>query len=145
MHVYVLRAYSYTLAVLVVHLTLQFLFSFVYPAVRLFPDGYAFGTGSDDGTCRLFDTRYDGELNVYSHDSVAGGVTSIDFSSSGRILFAGYDDFNCSAWDTLRSERITVLSAHQDRVSCLGVSSDGYALCTGSWDGNLKIWTRSTT
>jgi guanine nucleotide-binding protein G(I)/G(S)/G(T) subunit beta-1 len=34
-------------------------------AVQFFPDGNAFGTGSDDTTCRLFDIRADRELNVY--------------------------------------------------------------------------------
>jgi len=55
-------------------------------------------------------------------------------------LFAGYDDFNCNVWDTLKGERVGVLAAHENRVSCLGVSSDGNALCTGSWDSLLKIW-----
>jgi guanine nucleotide-binding protein G(I)/G(S)/G(T) subunit beta-1 len=31
-------------------------------------------------------------------------------------------------------------SGHSNRVSCLGVSSDGNALCTGSWDSTLKVW-----
>ncbi|EZF79069.1 guanine nucleotide-binding protein subunit beta, partial [Trichophyton rubrum MR1448] len=32
-------------------------------AIQFFPDGNAFGTGSDDTTCRLFDIRADRELN----------------------------------------------------------------------------------
>ena len=56
-------------------------------------------------------------------------------------LFAGYDDFNCQIWDTLTGNGIAALNpAHEDRVSCLGVTSDGKALCTGSWDTTLKIW-----
>jgi hypothetical protein len=58
---------------------------------------------------------------------------------SGRILFAGYDDFNCNVWDTLKGERVGVLAGHENRVSCLGVSADGMALCTGSWDSTLKV------
>jgi guanine nucleotide-binding protein G(I)/G(S)/G(T) subunit beta-1 len=111
--------------------------------VQFFPDDLAIGTGSDDGTCRLFDLRHDGQLASYEHEAIVGGVTSIDFSKSGRLLFAGYDDFNCSVWDTLLCERVQVLTGHQNRVSCLGVSPDGYALCTGSWDSNLKIWSRA--
>ena len=61
------------------------------------------------------------------------------FSVSGRLLFAGYDDFNCNVWDTLKGERVGVLAAHENRVSCLGVSSDGMAMCTGSWDSMLKV------
>ena len=32
-----------------------------------------------------------------------------------------------------------ILYAHENRVSCLGVSPDGTALCTGSWDNTLKV------
>lgn len=67
------------------------------------------------------------------------GITSVGFSVSGRILFAGYDDFNCNVWDTLKGERVGVLAGHENRVSCLGVSQDGMALCTGSWDSMLKV------
>ena len=62
------------------------------------------------------------------------GITSVAFSVSGRLLFAGYDDFECKVWDTLRGERVGSLSGHENRVSCLGVSNDGISLCTGSWD-----------
>ncbi|KAI8583697.1 hypothetical protein K450DRAFT_222345 [Umbelopsis ramanniana AG] len=109
-------------------------------SVQFFPDGNAFGTGSDDASCRLFDLRADRELNQYTNDSIICGITSVAFSVSGRLLFAGYDDFTCNVWDTLKGERVGVLSGHDNRVSCLGVSSDGMALCTGSWDTYLKIW-----
>jgi guanine nucleotide-binding protein G(I)/G(S)/G(T) subunit beta-1 len=87
----------------------------------------------------LFDLRADRELNQFTHDNILCGITSVAFSISGRLLFAGYDDFNCNVWDTLKGERVGVLTAHENRVSCLGVSSDGNALCTGSWDGMLKV------
>ncbi len=109
-------------------------------AVQFFPDGQAVMTGSDDATCRLFDLRADNELMHYANDSIPCGVTSVDVSKSGRLLFAGYDDFNCNVWDVLKGTRVAVLSGHENRVSCLGVSPDGQALCTGSWDTTLKIW-----
>ncbi|MCO5609440.1 hypothetical protein L7F22_063666 [Adiantum nelumboides] len=109
-------------------------------AVQFFPNGDAFATGSDDASCRLFDLRADRELCQYTHDNILCGITSVGFSSSGRVLFAGYDDYNVNVWDTLRVERAGVLAAHENRVSCLGVSNDGMALCTGSWDSRLMIW-----
>jgi guanine nucleotide-binding protein G(I)/G(S)/G(T) subunit beta-1 len=109
-------------------------------AVQFFPNGLAFGTGSDDASCRLFDIRADREMMQYTHDNILCGITSVAFSISGRYLFAGYDDFNCNVWDTLKGERVFTLQGHDNRVSCLGVSSDGMALCTGSWDSLLKIW-----
>lgn len=124
---------------------------------QFFPNGYAFATGSDDATCRLFDIRADQELAMYSHDNIICGITSVAFSKSGRLLLAGYDDFNCNVWDSMKAERAGkfdavvcsdcsrcllsgVLAGHDNRVSCLGVTEDGMAVATGSWDSFLKIW-----
>ncbi|XP_008783473.1 guanine nucleotide-binding protein subunit beta [Phoenix dactylifera] len=118
-------------------------------AVKFFPDGQRFGTGSDDGTCRLFDMRTGHQLQVYgqqhdNNDNDVPIVTSIAFSISGRLLFAGYSNGDCYVWDTLVAEVVlnlgTLQNSHEGRISCLGLSSDGSALCTGSWDKNLKIW-----
>lgn len=109
-------------------------------AVQFFPSGNAFGTGSDDATCRLFDLRAGAQLMPYSSSDILCGITSVAFSLSGRYLFSGYDDNNCGVWDTLKGERLESLAGHMNRVSCLGVSTDGTALCTGSWDSCLRIW-----
>lgn len=92
--------------------------------LQYFPSGQAFATGSDDATCRLFDIRADQEVGMYSHDNIICGITSVAFSKSGRLLLAGYDDFNCNVWDTLRQERAgrlcqkICLSASELRLSC---------------------------
>ncbi|KAJ9135528.1 hypothetical protein P3X46_032705 [Hevea brasiliensis] len=116
-------------------------------AVKFFPDGNRFGTGSDDGTCRLFDIRTGHQLQVYYQqrsDNEVPHVTSIAFSISGRLLFAGYSNGDCYVWDTLLAQVVLNLgslqNSHESRISCLGLSADGSALCTGSYDTNLKIW-----
>jgi len=109
-------------------------------AVHYFPNGLAIGTGSDDASCRLFDLRSYAEMMQYTHEKILCGITSVWHSVSGRFLFAGYDDFNCYVWDTMTGKQVGVLAGHDNRVSCLGVSSDGMGLCTGSWDSFLKVW-----
>lgn len=109
-------------------------------SVQYFPSGQAFGTGSDDFTCRLWDIRADRELMKYQLGNLQKGVTAVAFSCSGRYLFAAYDDITCQVFDTLKGDHVGELKSHTQRVSCLGVSSDGCALATGSWDGTLKIW-----
>jgi len=110
-------------------------------AVQFFPDGKAFGTGSDDSSCRLFDMRSFRQMNKYGSDNILCGITSVAFSMSGRYLFAGYDDSNCCVWDVIKGNTFATLNpVHDNRVSCLGVPADGKALCTGSWDTTLKIW-----
>lgn len=105
-------------------------------------NGVSFGSGSDDSSCRLFDTRAYGELNVYGNDKIVCGITSVSFSKSGRLLFAGYDDYNCYAWDTVKVGGNTAfqMAGHENRISCVDVNNTGQALCTGSWDTFLRIW-----
>lgn len=112
-------------------------------SVDFFPDGHAFGTGSDDSSCRVFDMRCYGEVNKFATPEIQCGITSVSFSRSGRLLFGGYDDFNVHAWDTISAGDHAFhlpTTPHDNRVSCLGVNPKGDALCTGSWDTYLKIW-----
>ena len=108
--------------------------------VRFHPSGDAVATGSDDATCRLFDLRADKEVAVYAKESIIFGANAIDLSVSGRLLFAGYNDYTVNVWDTLKCQRVALLYGHENRVSCLRVSPDGTALCTGSWDTTLRVW-----
>ncbi|OQR67719.1 guanine nucleotide-binding protein subunit beta-2-like [Tropilaelaps mercedesae] len=108
--------------------------------VKFYPSGDAIVTGSDDATCRLFDLRADREVAVYTKRSIIFGVNSVDFSVSGRMLFAGYNDYTINIWDTLKGTRLTILYGHENRVTCLKVSPDGTALSTGSWDFTLRVW-----
>lgn len=108
-------------------------------AVRFYPSGDAVASASDDATCRLFDLRADREVCTYKKQSVIFGCNSIDFSLSGRILFAGYNDYVVNLWDTLKSTRLCMLYGHDNRVSCVRVSPDGTALCTSSWDYTLRV------
>ncbi|GFH49660.1 hypothetical protein CTEN210_06136 [Chaetoceros tenuissimus] len=110
--------------------------------VDFFPDGNAFGTGSDDSTCKIFDMRCYGEVNSFGAPEISCGITSVSFSRSGRLLFGGYDDFNVQAWDCLSAGEkcFGLISPHDNRISCLGVTPDGSALGTGSWDTNLKVF-----
>lgn len=109
-------------------------------SVSFFPDGNAFGTGADDSSCRLFDLRAYAQIQKFADDKILCGITSVAFSQTGKLMLAGYDDFNCHVWDTQQGAMINSLAGHENRVSCLGVSPDGKALCTGSWDTLLKIW-----
>lgn len=63
-------------------------------------------TGSDDATCKMYDLRADQELITYQDSSIMCGVTSLAPSLSGRLILAGYDDFNVNIWDSLKSERV---------------------------------------
>jgi guanine nucleotide-binding protein G(I)/G(S)/G(T) subunit beta-1 len=114
--------------------------------VKWFVDSQSIITGSDDGTVRLFDMRSYRQLNNYVdgetrslHSQELAGVTSVDTALSGNYLFAAYDNGQIYMWSSLKAEKICDLP-HESRVSSLGVSPDGYALATGCWDFNLRIF-----
>jgi len=110
-------------------------------SVAFFPDGKAFGTGTDNSKARLLDLRSCAKLAEFSNGPQSMScVTSVDFSKTGKVLFCGHDDYVVQVWNVATSRNLTTLVQHDHRVSCLGVSSDGKALCTGSWDTYLRIW-----
>jgi len=109
-------------------------------AISYMRSGCGFGTASDDSTLRMFDIRAGREMIVFNSEDISCGVTSVDFSVSGRFIFGGYDDYNCVMWETLTGEVVHTLKGHDERVTTVGVNSDGTALCTGGWDCILKIW-----
>lgn len=105
-----------------------------------FPSGTAFATGSDDSHVYLWDIRSGQHIQSFKTEDSQSGITSLDFSISGKYLFSGYDDFQTRVWDTCKREVVHILASHTNRVSCLGVPQSGEAVCTGSWDANLKIY-----
>jgi guanine nucleotide-binding protein G(I)/G(S)/G(T) subunit beta-1 len=112
-------------------------------AVAFMRNGLCFCTASEDATCKLFDLRSYARLNEFACPTFTMSVTSADFSASGRLLFAGYDDFRAYAWETLTENPeapVQMLEYHQNKVSCVGINAAGHALATGSWDTELSIW-----
>lgn len=133
-------------------------------SVAQLPDGNCFVTGADDGLCKLYDLRSDCELETYSlktqfETSVpqspssngsmwsrfhTPGVTSVEVSHSGRILYACYADYGCVAWDSLKNQIVEVIGvgngSHTSRISQVAVSPDGQGLATASWDSTIKVW-----
>lgn len=108
--------------------------------VSVFPDGYAFGTASDDSSSRLFDLRCWNQLNTYTEESLVCGISSVAFSRSGRLIFSGCDDFVVRVWDTVTGRQLNPLAAHKGQITSVGMNSDGSAICSSSWDKTLIVW-----
>lgn len=111
-------------------------------------NGYGFVSGSDDSSCFIWDLRYNkAPMQMLSDSKVTSGVTSLDFSHSGRVVVASYDDnLTPLLWDSITGQCIGSLGMgntgyqHEERISCIAFSPQGTAICTASWDMFLKIW-----
>lgn len=137
--------------------------------VSLFCNGNSFVAGCDSGECKLFDLRADCQVEEYNLQQQfdrpqspvkspasssssermwatlnSPGVTSVDVSSSGRILYACYTDYGCIAWDLLKCEIVELIGvgggSHTARISEVAVSPDGQGIVTASWDSTIKVW-----
>ncbi|GAB5353262.1 hypothetical protein AAMO2058_000022300 [Amorphochlora amoebiformis] len=110
--------------------------------VAYFPNGDSFATASEDGSCRMWDIRAGRQIQRFYSDRNESPATCLSFSKTGTILFAGYDNNALVGWDTRRSSIAQVMQGHDKRPSCMGIHPKGHALCTGSWDGLLRIWAK---
>ena len=107
--------------------------------VSWFPDGNAFITASEDSTCKLYDLKCFKQLNCYKSEEHGNPVKDVDFSVSGRYVFASYDENPfCLIWDTISAEMVRELE-HDSRV-CLKRSPEGDYLATGCWDSYVRLW-----
>lgn len=108
----------------------------------MFPDGNAIMTGSDDATCRLFDMRSDCQLNVYTDNKLASAVTTVEFSPSGRVLFASYEDGTLGTWDVLKGTwmgNILKNSNPSGQITSVQTNEDGSRIYTSSWDSMVSF------
>lgn len=78
-------------------------------------------------------------LSLYS-DIDNLGVSSLDFSRSGRILFVCYSDMGCLVWDVLKNEVVEELQGHRGRINQVCTNPDGTLVATASWDSTINIW-----
>lgn len=124
-------------------------------SVDFFRSGLAFATASDDNSVRIFDIRAQAQVAVFQGKDVRHPAACVAVSKSGRLVFAGYEDSKARVWDTLSSKSEFKSLEHDSvaasggagddarRISCVGVNKAGQAVCTGSWDKELRIWAQS--
>eukprot|EP01138_Halocafeteria_seosinensis_P001856 gb/GECG01001899.1/.p1 GENE.gb/GECG01001899.1/~~gb/GECG01001899.1/.p1 ORF type:complete len:354 (+),score=41.80 gb/GECG01001899.1/:1-1062(+) len=110
-------------------------------SVRYMRNGFVIATGGEDGICSLIDIRSCSRINEFGGESSSSAIKSVDFSKSGRFVFAGYDSKECAVMDCFDPEWAPkyYLMGHTDCISDVKVNSEGTALATASWDGTIMI------
>ena len=79
-------------------------------SVKFLPDGKAFFTASEDGSCRLWDLRSQQQVQMYTSDD--DNATQCCSSASGAYLYAGYSQGAVRVFDTVSGEVRFICSAH---------------------------------
>ncbi|CAI8495695.1 unnamed protein product [Hanseniaspora opuntiae] len=87
--------------------------------------------------------RHNERNSLFSQDSTydTEGVVSLDFSSSGRLMYTVYSNYGCIIWDTLKGELVGSLQGHSNKTNKVKASNNGFGVLTGSWDETINIWT----
>lgn len=98
-------------------------------------------SGSDDSTCRLFDIRSDCQVSVYQAKKASSAVTTVEFSPSGRLLFASYEDGTLGVWDVLKGTwmgDVMKNNSPSGQITSVQSNEDGSRIYTSSWDSMVS-------
>eukprot|EP00511_Aplanochytrium_stocchinoi_P005068 CAMPEP_0204824466 /NCGR_PEP_ID=MMETSP1346-20131115/2488_1 /ASSEMBLY_ACC=CAM_ASM_000771 /TAXON_ID=215587 /ORGANISM="Aplanochytrium stocchinoi, Strain GSBS06" /LENGTH=325 /DNA_ID=CAMNT_0051951635 /DNA_START=322 /DNA_END=1299 /DNA_ORIENTATION=- len=114
--------------------------------VSYFPDGNAFVAALGNSECKLYDQRAHSLFRTFT--SPLGNTSECkmaQFSNSGRLMFACYDDETCFAYDVAMGDQAPQrLDSDKCRAKCLDVHPQGYALAIGDAgsgkDTSVKIF-----
>jgi len=120
-------------------------------ACAMFPNGNMVAVGCHDGKMFLFDTRSHLPLQKLARKN--NRVAACDFSLSGRILTAAYEDGHVGMWDPFKNfgakdtQYDHKVNCHFDNsdvvmkiISKCEFSWDGSAFATAAYDAKIKIW-----
>lgn len=98
-------------------------------------------SGSQDGTIKRFDTRYDKAVTTFFSNS-AESVRDVKFSPQNQYTFAAVSESGTvQLWDTRRPDKCTVqYTAHSEPIYTCDWHPTEPWLATGSRDKQIKIW-----
>jgi WD40 repeat protein len=106
-------------------------------AVAMSHDGKLFAATSptQEGTVRLWSV----DDGTYQDLSLAGVVTTIEFSANDMILAAGSDSGAVALWSTSTGEPLASLAGHDQSISGIDFSADSTGLVTASCE-RILTW-----
>lgn len=114
-------------------------------AFDLSPDGAWFAAvvlnAADGNDLVLYETAT-GTLRTTIPAGSAPGSFRVRFSPEGETLFLGSPDGTVKRFAIADGERVAILTAHRDQITCMAVSPDGQTLVTGSFysDREVSAW-----
>lgn len=106
--------------------------------IQISTDEQMLVSASADRTIRVWELRTAEEIMCLRGHQ--GSVTCIALNSTCRTIFSGSLDRTVRVWSMLAGTEDAVLPTHQ--VSAIAVSSDDRMICTGGFDGTVRVMLR---
>ncbi|MBD2563655.1 MULTISPECIES: WD40 domain-containing protein [Nostoc] len=80
------------------------------------------------------------DLAKSAFSGTLGSITSVAFSSDGKLLAAGDADAKTHLWQVADTREIFALSGHKSRIWSVAFSPDSRILASASEDQTVKLW-----
>ncbi|XP_068615640.1 protein Atg16l2-like isoform X2 [Brachionichthys hirsutus] len=109
-------------------------------AVRFCSSSDLLATGGTDRVIKLWTVRAGSLTHTATLDGSGGGITCIDFSSTGRRVLAASYDNSAMLWQRDESVPKVTLTGHSRKVTAARFSSSPHQVLTGSADGTIRLW-----
>jgi len=94
-------------------------------------------TGSDDGSAKLFDLR--AKKSIATFDCMYQ-CTAVSWSDDGQTVYTGGIDNDIKIWDVRQRKQIGTFEAHDDTITHLSLSPDGFHLLSNAMDMRIHCW-----
>ena len=113
-------------------------------ALKFFPDGKSFVTGSADKLIRLWDTET--RENIRTLEGHKDSVSVIDCSPDGSTIVSGSPDGGVFIWDIIGERTRFEILGHTGGIKSIAYTADNrIRACGTGLDGKLRIWDAGTS
>jgi WD40 repeat protein len=90
---------------------------------------------------RIWDLKEGTSISLKGHGESDwwGGVNSVAFHPTGKLLASGSNDKPIKLWSVKKGEHLYSLNGHSDGVLCVAFSPDGKLIATGCGDKIIRL------
>ena len=96
-------------------------------------------SGMDEGRVTVHNS-WSGGVKYSLEDNHPSVVNSVEYSSDGEMIVAGYGDGSAKLWSATDGQFVAELLGHDDKCSRAVFIPDDEHVISGSDDSTVRIW-----